>query len=75
MARAEALAGLPVEELVEQHQLLPVRIRREAQVFAVAGPPPVALGSEDRRQTPRELATSDSRIIFPLPTGQSTFSL
>src|SRR6185295_14811139 len=59
VARAESAAGVAVEVLVEEDELLEVRIGGVAQVVAVAGTAALGVGQEDRREPPRELARDE----------------
>ena len=56
VAGAHAAAGVAVEVLVKQDQVLPVRIVGEAGVAAVAGAPPVRRRRKRRASRARELA-------------------
>lgn len=56
MRRTEAGTGFAVEILVKEHEILPVRIVREARVGAVAGPASVPVAEEDAREAVGELA-------------------
>ncbi len=71
---AQALAGLAVEVLVEQHQVAQVRVLGVARVVAVAGTLPVRAGQEEAQQAPAEFVARPRRASasLPDPVGHST---
>src|SRR2546428_14178161 len=65
MARPEAAARVSVKVLVEQQQVLPVRVGGEASVPAVAGTAPHLVRQENVRQPGGDLARHLAQVHNP----------